>query len=106
MRRKNQKPYPSLSETSDAPKRRNRECTPLTAAELQHAAWIRLPQPRNRCPLTGLSRTGLIELCERSNGAIKVARIQRPGTARGVILIHRESLLAYLDSLATRQAVL
>lgn len=85
-------------------RRRNRECPPPTATDLQNAAWIRLPKPLARCPLTGLSRPGLQDLCERSGGAIKKVRIQRPGTARGVVIIHRKSLLAYLDRPAKKQA--
>lgn len=92
-------PYPDIGR-----RRKNRECSPPTATELQDAVWIRLPKPLNRCPLTSLSRTGLQELCERSGGAIRMVRIQRPGTARGIILIHRKSLLAYLDRMAKEQA--
>lgn len=80
--------------------RKHRECSPLSAAELQHDAWIRLPKQLTRCPLTSLSRPGLQDLCELSNGAVKIVRIQRPGTARGLVLIHRKSPLAYLDRMS------
>ncbi|HPA19242.1 MAG TPA: hypothetical protein PLU30_15960 [Verrucomicrobiae bacterium] len=91
---------PSAGAESPARVRKSRPPRLLTAAELAGAAWMRLPAPRARCPLTGLSRTGLIDLVERSGGAVRVARLQRPGTARGIVLIGRESLLAYLDRIA------
>lgn len=95
--------FPAPSPQRVERRRRNRECPPPTATELQHAAWIRLPKQLTRCPLTGLSRSGLQDLCERSGGAVKMVRIQRPGASRGVILIHRESLLAYLDRISEDQ---
>ncbi len=64
------------------------------------AAWMRLPPPRARDPLTGLSRSGLVDVVERSGGAVRMVKLTKPGAARGVVLLHRESLLKYLDRLA------
>jgi len=71
------------------------------AASIGDAEWLRLPSPRARCRLTGLSRTGLNELIEAK--AIKAIRVRKPGAQRGVVLIHRASLLAYLAKLDAEQ---
>ena len=64
--------------------------------------WIRLPRPGNRCPLTGLSRSTLAELvrpCERNAYAppVESRLLKRKHAARGVLLINRASLLAFID---------
>jgi hypothetical protein len=64
---------------------------------LRDAEWLRLPLPGARCPLTGLSRTTLIELGDR--GEIVMKRIRKPGATRGIVIINKQSLLAYLDRL-------
>lgn len=64
---------------------------------LRDAEWIRLPLPGARCPLTGLSRTTLIELGDR--GEIVMKRICKPGASRGIVIIQKRSLLDYLDHL-------
>lgn len=69
----------------------------LAQSTLADAEWLRLPPPRGRCRLTGLSRTSLIELGER--GAIKLVRVRKPGAMRGIVLVHRESLLDFLAGL-------
>jgi len=45
-----------------------------------------------------LSRSSLIELGDA--GQIIMKRIRKPGATRGIIIINKQSLLAYLDSLA------
>jgi hypothetical protein len=65
---------------------------------LRDACWLRLPPPGSRCPLTGLSRTTLIELGDA--GKIVMKRIRKPHATRGIIIINKQSLLSYLDSLA------
>jgi hypothetical protein len=69
---------------------------------LKDAEWLRLPLPGDRCPLTGLSRTSLVELGER--GKIKLIRVRKPGALRGIVLIHKCSLLSYLESLAAEKS--
>jgi hypothetical protein len=61
---------------------------------LSDAEWLRLPLPSDRCPLTGLSRTTLIELGDR--GEIVMKRIRKPGATRGIVILHKQSLLDYL----------
>jgi hypothetical protein len=68
----------------------------LIASSLADAEWLRPPAPRGRCRLTGLSRSTLIQLGER--GLIKLIRLRKPGARKGVVLIQKESLLAYLRS--------
>jgi len=65
--------------------------------------WFRLPHPKGRCPYTGLARTTLFELVERSRGKIKTVFLKKPGAIRGIRLIHLGSLQNYLNSLAETQ---
>jgi hypothetical protein len=69
----------------------------LVESTLADAEWLRLPPPRGRCRLTGLSRTTLIELGER--GLIKLIRLRKRDATRGVVLISKKSLLSYLLSI-------
>lgn len=85
--------------------RRNHPARLLTAAEMADCTWLRLPPPRARCPLTGLSRSGLVDLVERSSGAVRFLKLMKPGSRRGVVLLHRETLLAHLDRLAEKGGV-
>lgn len=71
------------------------------AASIGDAEWMRLPSPRARCRLTGLSRTGLNELIEAK--IIRAIKVRKPGAQRGVVLIHRASLLEYLAKLDAEQ---
>lgn len=71
------------------------------SAAPNEAEFLRLPKPGQRCPLTQLSRTGIIELGEA--GLIKLARVRRPGTTRGCVLVVKQSLLDYLHGLADKQ---
>ena len=73
----------------------------IQGAALADAEFIRLPRPRERCPLTGLSRTTLIELLEA--GQIRGLTIRRPGAIRGIRLIVKASLLSHLYDLAGQQ---
>ena len=61
--------------------------------------FIRLPKPKERCPLTGLSRTTINELIE--SGAVRATKLRKKGSQRGITLIHRESLIQFLNSMAT-----
>jgi hypothetical protein len=65
--------------------------------------WIRLPLPRGRCPYTGLARTTLDQLVERSKGEVKTVLLKKPGALRGVRLIHLGSLQSHLTALAKIQ---
>ncbi len=70
------------------------------------SAWLRLPRPGSRCPVSGLSRSGLCELvtpCARNDyrPPVEARVLKRKGAARGVTLINRSALLAYLEGLPT-----
>ena len=69
-----------------------------------HATWLRLPRPGDRCPVSGLSRSTLVELvrpCDRNDfqPPVEARHLKRRGNNRGVLLISRESLLRFLDGL-------
>jgi hypothetical protein len=69
----------------------------LALSSLAEAEWLRLPPPKGRCRLSGLSRTTLLELGER--GLIKLVRLRKPGATKGIVLIQKASLLDFLASL-------
>ena len=73
----------------------------IEGAALADAEFIRLPRPRDRCPLSGLSRTTLVELLDA--GKVKGLIIRKPGSTRGIRLIVKASLLSYLHGLAEKQ---
>lgn len=68
------------------------------------ATWLRLPRAGSRCPVSNLSRSTLAEMvrpCSR-NGyrpPVEARLLKRKGATRGVLLISREALLAYLSDL-------
>lgn len=70
-------------------------------ADISSAEFLRLPAPRARCRLTGLSRTTLCELIESK--VIRAVKVRKPGAQRGVVLINRASLLGYLAKLDVEQ---
>jgi hypothetical protein len=68
--------------------------------------FIRLPGQNagDRCPVTGLSRTGIRELLEEAGDKIKTRYLRKKGAANGITLIARQSLIDYIESLPTRGA--
>jgi hypothetical protein len=58
--------------------------------------FAKLPRPRERCPITGASRTWLLE--HGDAGHFKLVRIRKTGATRGAIFVHVASLLAFLHS--------
>ena len=58
--------------------------------------WDRIP---GACRVSGFSRSKIYELCK--SGAIKSASIREAGQSKGTRLIHRASLLAYIERHAT-----
>jgi hypothetical protein len=63
--------------------------------------YVRLPARKARCPYTGLSRSGLADLCVPSKNnnfraSVKSFRLKRKGDKRAVRLIVFESLINYL----------
>lgn len=70
--------------------------------------WIRLPKPRERCLTTGLSRTSLVELLDERDpetGDLLILQYvrMRHGKQRGIRMINKASLLAFLKTNAERQ---
>lgn len=57
--------------------------------------WIRIPEA---VILTGISRSGLYELFDTSNGPIKTSNIVMRGRTRGIRLICKQSLLNFIES--------
>jgi hypothetical protein len=70
---------------------------PVNDAQQLTPEFCRLPRPKTRCPLTGLSRTSLVELIDA--GKVRAVRLRKKGAARGITLINRQSLLDHLHSL-------
>lgn len=60
--------------------------------------FIRLPRPGERCKISGLSRTTLCELI--AAGHIRVKKLKKRGSLRGITLIVTDSLLDYLYGLS------
>lgn len=70
--------------------------------------WIRLPKPRERCLTTGLSRTSLVELLDERDpqtGNLLILQLvkKRSGKQRGIRMINKASLLAFLKTNGERQ---
>ncbi len=73
------------------------ESAPLTDAE-----WARLPNAkRGRCPISGLSRSALIDLGVTVPGLL--VRLRKPGAVRGAVLCHVPSLRQYLRDMREAQ---
>ena len=63
--------------------------------------FIRLPKAGEKCPVTGLPRTTLIELLEDAGDNVKVRYLRKRGAATGIKLIPRQQLIDYIYSLPT-----
>ena len=65
--------------------------------------WIRLPKEGEKCPLTGLSRSSLNEIVDEVDPdtgekvLLSVIKVKE-GASRGIKLINRASLAAYLPA--------
>src|SRR5436309_13385256 len=59
--------------------------------------FFRLPRPGTRCPLSGLSRTSILEHGE--DGEFKLIRVRKRGAQRGIVLVETKSFLWWLHSL-------
>lgn len=67
-------------------------------------AFVRLPKAGVRCPWTGLSRGTLNKLILGPNARVKSVLLSQPGAARGVRIVHFQSLLDYLNGQMEEQA--
>lgn len=63
--------------------------------------FIRLPKAGERCPVTSLPRTTLIELLDEAGDRVKVRYLRKPGATTGIKLIPRQQLIDYIHSLPT-----
>lgn len=71
-------------------------------APIAEAEFTRLPHPRGgRCPVSGLSRSALIDLGVIVPGLI--VRLRRPGAVRGACLLHLPTLREYLRDVRAKQ---
>lgn len=61
---------------------------------LRDSETFRLPKPKARCPLSGLSRTSLLEYGEA--GCFKLIRLRKRGSQRGIVLVDTSSFLRWL----------
>ena len=75
----------------------------FTPASLESAEWARLPRARERCPVSGLSRSGLIDLSHAVPGLLVRVR-SKPHAIRGAVLVSLPVLRSYLQGLQTAQA--
>lgn len=64
------------------------------ATPLRESETFRLPKPKGRCPLSGLSRTSILEHGEA--GDFKLIRLRKRGSQRGIVLVDTKSFLAWL----------
>jgi hypothetical protein len=64
------------------------------ATPLRDSETFRLPKPSARCPLSGLSRTTILEHGEA--GDFKLIRLRKRGSQRGIVLVDTKSFLAWL----------
>lgn len=64
------------------------------AASLAEAEFGRLPGPRGRCPISGLSRSAVLDLGVTVPGLL--IRLRKPGAIRGAVLVHLPTLRDYL----------
>jgi len=58
--------------------------------------FTKLPSPRGRCPLTGASRSWILDM--EKAGLVKVVRVRQPGKMRGACFVYMPSLIALLRS--------
>ena len=64
------------------------------ATSLRDSEFFRLPKPGTRNPLSGLSRTSILENGEA--GCFKIIRLRKRGSQRGIVLVDTQSFLAWL----------
>lgn len=64
---------------------------------LHESETFRLPKPKTRCPLSGLSRTTILEYGEA--GCFKLKRVRKRRNQRGIVVVDTKSFLAWLRGL-------
>ena len=71
-------------------------------AVFDSSVYLRLCRPGERCKVSGLSRSGLADLCRPGprndyRPPVECRVLKRKGAARGVLLISKQSLLDYIN---------
>ena len=66
--------------------------------------WVQLSRRGGRCQHSGLSRSSVYRLLQRSNGEIRSLTTRLEGNARENRLLNANDLTAYLEKLAAAQA--
>jgi len=72
-----------------------------TQATAPRPEFLRLPRTGTKCPITGLSRTGMFVLIK--SGLVKSVVLRRREKGRGTRLVNYASLLDYLHGLEVEQ---
>lgn len=72
----------------------------LCPPEALQPEFIRLPEggEDQKCPVTGLSRSKLVDLLKDAGDRVNVRSLRKRGSTRGVTLIDRKSLIDYINS--------
>jgi len=82
----------------------------ITVGKRSRPIFVRLPKPGERCPISGLSRSALVNLCvpNKANdfrAPVKSIELKfKKHATRGARLIDYESLMAYLRGLRKEAA--
>jgi hypothetical protein len=82
----------------------------IAASKRARPIFVRLPKPGERCPISGLSRSALVNLCVPSKANDFYAPVKsielkfKKHATRGVRLVDYESLMAYLRGLRKEAA--
>jgi hypothetical protein len=66
--------------------------SPVPASQLPE--FCKLPSPSGRCPLTGASRSWILDM--EAAGRVKIVRVRQPGKMRGACFVYVPSLMALL----------
>lgn len=73
----------------------------FTRGSLAESEWARLPKIRERCQVSGLSRSGLIDLAASVPGML--VKLKQRNAIRGACLLHLPTLRQYLRDVRESQ---
>lgn len=69
----------------------------IAAPEDLAPVFIRLPKPDEKCPVSGLPRSSLVDLIQSSGGQVKCHKLKKRGQVNGgQVLIDRQSLINFI----------
>lgn len=63
--------------------------------------FVKLPSAKERCPITGASRSWILD--QEKAGNVKIVRVRRPGRLRGACFVYLPSLIGLLRRELARQ---